>query len=280
MSLNSLPDDVLIEIFMRVPATIVCKTLELVCKRWHNLIETELFWIEKGFRDRRINQTIIKAFQERGFFEPKKYYFNSILNRNLLKNHSGYEGFKYWSSMPDLYDNDVYDDYNEPNNEEITKNVKKLIETYKVSSDMEKLGAWSIQHRNSSDSKENPSQNFVTLYNLAEKYQLIELCDDIIQKLKPEIEIKESYTKSENFGCKYFLKVFLINSNYEICDKFSFEDTMLQVDKVMWKSAKYTFSINNSVRYIIFYHAACDNHFYTDKKPNCKIANGSIKIMS
>ena len=72
MSLNSLPDDVLIEIFMRVPATIVCKTLELVCKRWHNLIETELFWIEKGFRDRRINQTIIKAFQERGFFEPKK----------------------------------------------------------------------------------------------------------------------------------------------------------------------------------------------------------------
>lgn len=284
MSIDTLPGDALTEIFAHVPAAILCKVLVLVCKRWHDLVESEPFWIEKGLRDRRLNLLIIKAFQEKiksSNFRAKHYYFNSILNRNLLKNPNGDKGFMYWSSMPDLSDNDGYDDYNEPNNEEITKNIFKLIRKFQLGEDddIEKLCAWSIQNSNLIQNKKDQSLNFVSLYNLAEKYQLIELNDDIIAKLKPRIEIKESYTKSEHFGCKYFLKVFLADSQYKIRDKYSFEDTMPQIDQVMWRTVKYTFNVNTPVRYIIFYHAACDNHFYTDKKPSCKIANGSIRIL-
>lgn len=276
--IETLPEEILEEIFILVPADVLCKTTLLVCKRWHDIIERDIFWIEKGIRDKKLNTQIVKKLETKGIFAAKKFYFNGIFNRNLLKNPFGDQGFDHWIAP---LDNSQFD------------NIDKKIEGIIKSSRTENSITKKVNNRSFMkiekppkglnnqilDKNEVPYGAFVTSYQKGERYQVIDFQDEfLIEQLAPEIEVKENYTERFDCGCKYGLRVYLVSSDYLIRDKFVFEDTLPQWGDAKWKEAKFTFKVAYPVRYLIFYHFGNDTQFWAGEYGS-KMTNGSVKII-
>ncbi len=96
--IQNLPDILLEEILINLPGTFLCKSASLVSKHWRDIIQNEMFWIEKNIRDKRLDRKAISYLNEKNALLPKKIYFNSVFNKNLLKNPCGNDGFMHWMS--------------------------------------------------------------------------------------------------------------------------------------------------------------------------------------
>ena len=83
--IQDLPNILLEEIFIRLPGTFLCKSASLVSKRWRNVIQKDIFWIEKSIRDKRLDRRVITYLYEKKALWPKRIYFDSVFNRNLIK---------------------------------------------------------------------------------------------------------------------------------------------------------------------------------------------------
>lgn len=95
--INELPDYLLEKIFFSFPANHLCKTLILVCKKWKSLIDKDSFWVQKCIYDKKITINLIRVFNESNIiWNPKKFYFNNLFRRNLIKNPCGNEFYNYW----------------------------------------------------------------------------------------------------------------------------------------------------------------------------------------
>ena len=53
--INELPEDLLEEIFINIPAKDLCLKTMRVCKKWRSIIDSDTFWIEKCLRDKKLD---------------------------------------------------------------------------------------------------------------------------------------------------------------------------------------------------------------------------------
>ena len=271
-AINSLPDDMLEEILIRIPAEFLCKNVTLVSKRWRNIIETDIFWIEKGLRDEKFDKKVIQILQEKNKLIPKQLYFNSIFNKNLLKNPYGDLGFKYWSSSK-INPKNSQSNYKKTLIDEIKAYKNSSSKNNSVNFKIEPIPIYSEKTINGSE-----VGCFVTSYTCGMKLQIIELDENFVENIQPKVEIQEFYTARRDCGSEYFLKVFIVNSKFEIIDSFNYDKWMPQWDDGEWKNVTHTFDFKEKFQYIVFYHAGKDTQFWAGNYGS-KMTNGSVKII-
>ncbi len=264
--LDVLPEEILEEIFILIPANILCKTVSLVCKQWCEILERDSFWVEKGIRDEKFDTRVVKELENKGIFDAKKFYFNGIFNTNLLKNPCGKEGFDHWIVPENYFFND--DDIQ----------AKKIInnQMYDGYAEIEEIPIGLNEQMLDKNGKEVSA--FVTSYIKGELYQVIDFQhEDLIEKLAPEIEVKENYTERFDCASEYGLKVYLVGSDFTVKDKFVFSETMPQWGDAKWKLVQHSFKVKYPVRYLIFYHYGKDRQNWAGNYGS-KMTNGSVKI--
>lgn len=283
-AINSLPDDMLEEILIRIPAEFLCKNVTLVSKRWRNIIETDIFWIEKGLRDEKFDKRVIQILQEKNKLIPKQLYFNCIFNKNLLKNPCGDLGFKYWVELESDHENieNLFKDVN---------NSKKYIDIYKKNYLNEKftLQSWYIECEQTGTAKnkqllkknKEPYKNFVTSFTLIAKLQVIDvgsfITEGFIEQYDVHLEVKEFYAARMDCGSRYILSVHLVDNDFNMVDNFYFQKRSLIETDGEWRIATHDFVIVKPFRYILFYHAGCDLKFWKGFYGS-KMTNSSVRI--
>jgi hypothetical protein len=270
--IDKLPDDLLEEIFLRLDGAQLCKSVNRVCKRWRDLLESDSFWTQMCIRDGKMNSHLSSILNKNQIaWSPKKTYFNNTFTKNLIKNPNGVDSFNYW-----YFDSlSMLDDITPRQLEEIIESCKKnrVVGLKLKSWDREwsnQLNSWSIESTQTGCSQNLNDKNgklltcFVTSYTLGEKMQVIDFQEeesiykDIILRLDSEIEIKESYTARDGIKCYYQLRVFLISNDFDLIDSFSHSD-YINTFPCPWKTVIHRFKVDpkrseKPVRYVLFYH--------------------------
>jgi hypothetical protein len=179
--LNDFPDDALEEIFLRVSGKDLNQNVSLVCKKWHDLIENDHFWIQKCIRDKRFTQEkldLLHSLAEKEL-NPKVFYFSAydLFEKNYLKNPCGNEEFKHWCFCRGL-------NLQITNTNELDEiNLKQIIEHYDQNESKiirEDRQWWKIEDDNHGtealfDEDGKQIKKFATSYSLGAKFQVIDL---------------------------------------------------------------------------------------------------------
>jgi len=271
--IQNLPDILLEEILINLPGTFLCKSASLVSKHWRDIIQSDMFWIEKNIRDNRLDRKTISYLNENNALLPKKIYFNRVFNKNLLKNPCGNDGFMHWlqaSQEPRDRTNvmNMINDYKKTLRNKTSSNILNFaIET-------EQTGTNNILYE--ADNK-TPLKNFVTSHSIGRKYQVIELDEDLIGHIKPKIVLSENWTERFDCGCQYYLSVLLVDATFQIVDWFKFEEVIPQWSDAEWKKVSHVFEVTKPVKYILYYHAGKDTQFWAGNY-GAKMTNSSVTI--
>jgi hypothetical protein len=264
--LNTLSDDLLEEIFIRVNGERLCKSVILVSKKWYNIISNDSFWIQKCLRDRKFNRDQIRILNEKfPDWSPKEIYFNSLLNKNLIKNQDGKDSFNNWCFCNYIC--------------KYRRNPKSMIDLYKKNKQLNQTSSnWNVEWSNRSngwaleahqtgafekllDEKGKELFCFVTSYHFAEKMQVVDLVKEGVNEhlLKDTvIEVSERYTRRFDASCHYNVKVWLISSDFEIIDEVAYSEH-IEDFPCGWNTFSHRFTLNSEtnkpVRYILFCHS-------------------------
>ena len=86
--LTDLPNDLLRETLLKLPAQELVKSCILVSKKWQNFVDSPAFWKEKCKLDHGYTDDMLVS--DSGDF--KKLYFQNPYSRNLVKNSRAEEG--------------------------------------------------------------------------------------------------------------------------------------------------------------------------------------------
>ena len=284
MRFDELPDDILIEIFVRCDPKSLCNSLNTVSRRWHDLIESQTFWIQKGLKDKKLNGELINLLSG-AQLDAKEFYFCDLFSRNLLKNPCAEMGFKHWINAR----GSGIDTFNSKRRIEpidVKSTIGDLKDKKPAQVDM--MSGWDIENEQNYvgepllDEQNQMFKCFVTSYSMGEKLQIIDLYEHeknrIIRQIDAPIKVSEFYVARKDCGSIYKLGVFLISEDYEIIDKFFYEDQMPQWSDGEWKQASHTFKSCKNVKYIIVYHAGVDTQFWAGNYGS-KMTNGSAQIL-
>ena len=87
--LDIVPEDVLFEISLRLPAKDLLLSCALVCKGWHDLIETEGFWRAKCVYDNVYSHKTLHLLPNE---QGKRLYMGRPYIYNLIKNYNARDG--------------------------------------------------------------------------------------------------------------------------------------------------------------------------------------------
>ena len=285
----NLPILVLENILLQINGQDLCKTCCLVCKNWLHLIELNSFWIKKCIKEKKLNNklkhNLDKKFKK---WKAKELYFNKLyVTANLLKNPNGKEMLKHWWIGRDRFNHSFNSaSYYFPKNLNygFSFNVKDTIDNYKrfKSDDSETTNKWAVYmcldkelacYNKKNGIYENFS--FVTQYSLGEKIQVIDLKEEMntdfyfddcgidIEENRLKLEITEYFSARNTFKYIYFLRVYLVSSNYEIVDSFKFEYVCRNDAKPLeWKKVIHRFNFDKTkIRFICYYHSGQVNIF-------------------
>ena len=83
------PDDILAEIFLRLPSLDVVRSCVLVCKDWNRVANTQTLWKDKSVRDFQFPEDQIRLLAGEDF---KVLYLRNPYCRNLLRNPDAHLG--------------------------------------------------------------------------------------------------------------------------------------------------------------------------------------------
>lgn len=204
--------------------------------------------------------------------------------KNFLKNPCGNEGFSDWCFCRQLNLRKSITGINE-------KKFKQIVEFYDVNKskiNREDEQRWRIEEDACGteplhDEDGKNIKKFATSYSMGEKFQVIDLnkeCKgvDFLVKLNAKIEVSEMYAPRFDCGCRYYLKVYLLDDAFSLVDSFVFEDSFPQWSEAVWKKASHVFDVNKKIRYIIFYHAGADTQFWAGFYGS-KMSSGCIRIL-
>nr|XP_051690335.1 uncharacterized protein LOC127487752 isoform X1 [Oryctolagus cuniculus]XP_051690336.1 uncharacterized protein LOC127487752 isoform X1 [Oryctolagus cuniculus] len=92
VSINALPEHILLELFAHVPARQLLLHCRPVCSLWRDLIDLATLWKRKCLREGFITEA-----WDQPVADWKIFYFLRSLHRNLLHNPCAEEGFEFWS---------------------------------------------------------------------------------------------------------------------------------------------------------------------------------------
>jgi hypothetical protein len=127
-----------------------------------------------------------------------------------------------------------------------------------------------------------PIRNFATSYKWTSKMQVIELNNDLITLLVAnglglKVTVGENYAARFDCGCRYQLRVLLVDDSLKIVDSFECNEKFPQWSDATWKSVRHVFHVKQPFRYIIFTHAGSDTQFWAGFYGS-KITNGSVIV--
>lgn len=269
--INDLPDDLLQDVFLHLNSEDLCSNVQLVCKRWYNIINTDHFWIQKSLNDYRLNEYLITRLNLKEIewnHLAKHIYFSNLFGKNLLVNSCGIDSFDNWCFIQNFNLKDLKKSVDFYNSNKIKNSSKWKFESHgygfqEILDENNNSIDWIIESDQTGsyskliDEHNTLYKNFSTSFG--EKMQLIDLNSIdlfLMNELKPDIEISEYYTARSDCGCEYYLSVFLISEKYELIDSFQHHDKIDQINSE-WKFISHVFkssSFVQPVRYILFYH--------------------------
>ncbi|XP_066231168.1 F-box only protein 6-like [Saccopteryx leptura] len=247
VSMNELPENILLEVFTHVPARQLLLHCRPVCSLWRDLIDVVTLWKCKSLRE---------GFVTENWDEPvddwKIFYFICSLRRNLLRNPCAEEGMTSWKI-----------DFNGGHQ-------------WKVESLPGDHGT------GFPDSKVR--KYFVTSYDLCLKSQLVDLkaegyWEELMDVYRPDITVKDWFAARADCGCTYEIQVQLVSADYIALA--SFEPTPVTIPQwndATWTEVSHTFSdYPPGVRYILFRHGGKDTQYWAGWY-GPRVTNSSIVI--
>nr|XP_035920933.1 F-box only protein 6 isoform X1 [Halichoerus grypus] len=247
VSINELPENILLELFTHVPAHHLVLHCRPVCSLWRDLIDLVTLWKRKCLREGFVTED-----WDQPVADWKIFYFLCSLRRNLLRNPCAEEGMTSWQidsnggdhwrveSLPGDHGTDFPD-----------SKVKKY---------------------------------FVTSFGMCLKSQLVDLkaegyWEELLDTFRPEIEVKDWFAARADCGCAYHIRVQLVSDNYIVLASFEPPPVIIdQWNNAEWTEVSHTFSdYPSGVRHILFQHGGKDTQFWAGWY-GPRITNSSIII--
>ncbi|XP_075459581.1 F-box only protein 6-like [Ascaphus truei] len=232
LSIDHLPENVLLEVLSLVPARDLIYRCLPVCRLWRDIIDSPTLWKTKCQSKRYIAKDCKRTPRD-----WKMFYFICQLKRNLLKNPCAEEGFRFWRLDVNEGDQwkveDLPGDHGKPFPD---AQVKKY---------------------------------FVTSYCSCEKSQVIDLKEegywqDLLDVSQPEIVIKDWFAARHDCRCQYNVLVQLLAADKTVLHEFSPSAiTIEKYNDAMWRQMEHTFrNYGPGVRYIYFQHGGSDTQLW------------------
>ncbi|XP_036112073.1 F-box only protein 6 [Molossus molossus] len=232
VSINELPETILLEVFTYVPARQLLLDCRPVCSLWRDLVDAVSLWKRKSLHE---------GFVTKDYDEPvtdwKIFYFLCSLRRNLLRNPCAEEGMRFWKIDRNGGDRWKVDSLHGPHGKDFPDTKVK--------------------------------HYFVTSYGLCLKSQMVDLkaegyWEELMDVFRPDIVIKDWFAARADCGCTYNIRVQLLSAtNITLA---SFEPptvTIPQWSDVEWTEVSHTFSdYPPGVRYILFQHGGKDTQYW------------------
>ncbi|XP_041352447.1 F-box only protein 6-like [Gigantopelta aegis] len=238
LSLNDLPDEILMIIFSNVPAKDLVQCCCLVNKSWYKVVEQQTLWRIKCQKERKYVPAVMPVSDD-----FKKLYFFNPYARNLIKNPCATEGMLHWKVTQKGGDQFVV---------EATPSGSVPLSTI-VDASSNVIGS---------------IKNWATSYSLCEKYQLVDLlaegCTEVVlDTWQPPIEVSEWYAGRFDCGCVYHLTVKLLSATKKVIKTFETEERVDQWAGKQWEQVMHTFKdYGTGVRYVQFTHSGKDTQFW------------------
>ncbi|GAB5574553.1 F-box only protein 6 isoform X1 [Prionailurus iriomotensis] len=270
VSINELPENILLEVFTHVPARQLLLRCRLVCSLWRDLIDLVTLWKRKCLREGFITED-----GDQPVADWKIFYFLHSLHRNLLRNPCAEEDMASWQidsnggdrwkveSLPGDHGTDFPD-----------SRVKKYFVTSFGEYEFTKvpsLGPLDWGHM--------PPRHRMCL-----KSQLVDLKaegygEELLDTFRPDIVVKDWFAARADCGCTYHIRVQLASADYIVLA--SFEPPPVTIDQwnnAKWTEVSYTFSdYPPGVRHILFQHGGKDTQFWAGWY-GPRVTNSSIVI--
>ncbi|XP_077881408.1 F-box only protein 6 isoform X1 [Ictidomys tridecemlineatus] len=247
VSINELPENILLELFTHVPARQLLLHCRPVCSLWRDLIDVVTLWKRKCLREGFVTED-----WDQPVADWKIFYFLCSLRRNLLRNPCAEEDMGSWridsnggdhwkvESLPGEHGTDFPD-----------PQVKKY---------------------------------FVTSYGMCLKSQLVDLkaegyWEELLDTFRPEIVVKDWFAARADCGCSYHIRVQLASADYIVLASFEPPPvTIHQWNDATWTEVSHTFSdYPPGVRHILFQHGGKDTQFWAGWY-GPRVTNSSIII--
>ncbi|KAB0377231.1 hypothetical protein FD755_011675 [Muntiacus reevesi] len=247
VSINQLPENILLEVFMHVPARQLLRNCRPVCCLWRDLIDLVSLWKRRCLREGYVTED-----WDQPVADWKVFYFLCSLRRNLLRNPCAEEDMRSWN-----IDSNGGDQWK----------VESL------------PGAHGIDFPDSKVKK-----YFVTSYDMCLKSQLIDLkaegyWEELLDKFRPDIEVKDWFAARADCGCTYHIRVKLTSADYLVLASFEPPPvTIHQWNDAKWTEVSHTFSdYPPGVRHILFQHGGKDTQFWAGWY-GPRVTNSSVVI--
>ncbi|XP_062587269.1 F-box only protein 6-like [Saccostrea cucullata] len=248
MDLSEVPDTVLLHVLSFVNEKDLLLRCSLVCKTWKQLIDSQTLWKTKCERAGYYSSKWL-PFPPDDF---KKYFFQNPYKRNLIQNPRALDKFNHWKIVKNGGDRFVVE--NKPSGSHPLEKFTDIKGPYKC---------------------------WVTSYGMCEKHQTIDLLKEgcspeVLDKIKPEIQVSEWY--AARFDCKmeYHIKVKLLDAESKELDKWSFSDEKPAGRD--WFQVEHIFTTYpEGLRYIKFQHKGKDRQFWAGHYGS-KFTNASVRF--
>ncbi|TEA33510.1 hypothetical protein DBR06_SOUSAS3910061 [Sousa chinensis] len=247
VSINQLPESILLEVFTHLPARQLLLNCRPVCSLWRDLIDLVTLWKRKCLHEGYVTED-----WDQSVADWKVFYFLCNLRRNLLRNPCAEEDMRAWKidsnggdqwkveSLPGAHGTDFPD-----------PKVKKY---------------------------------FATSYEMCLKSQLIDLkaegyWEELLDKFRPDIVVKDWFAARADCGCTYHIRVQLASADYIVLASFEPPPmTVHQWNDARWTEVSHTFSdYPPGVRHILFQHGGKDTQFWAGWY-GPRVTNSSIVI--
>lgn len=245
--MNSVPEGVLLEILCAVPAVELILRCRAVCALWRALIDSPALWKTKCQRD-----GLVCGRYTRSPPDWRMFYFLHLWKRNLLRNPSAAEDFKYWDKKEEGGD------------------------------------GWKVEILPGDHGRQFPDESvkkyFVTSYGLCLKSQMIDLqqegySEEFMDVVQPNIVIKDWYAARHDCGSRYQILVQLLSQDRTVIAEYHPETVYIeQWSPPEWSQIEFSFSdYGPGVRYIYFQHGGQDTQFWAGWY-GIRVTNSSVTI--
>lgn len=232
VSINALPEHILLELFAHVPARQLLLHCRPVCSLWRDLIDLATLWKRKCLREGFVTEA-----WDQPVADWKIFYFLRSLHRNLLDNPCAEDGLRAWQ-----IDSNGGDE-------------------------------WQVESCPGAHGTNFPDPSvkkyFVTSYSMCLKSQLVDLkahgyWEELLDKVRPDIEVRDWFAARADSGCSYHLRVQLTSADYIVLASFEPPPvTIHQWNDAAWTEVSHTFSdYPPGVRHVFFQHGGKDTQFW------------------
>jgi len=246
---QSIPSEILEEIFLRLSTQELLLSLSLVCKKWRQIIENSTFWRNKVLLE---NIDIPRNILQNPELEWKFYASLTLANdyeANLIQNGCGEDvEVLIIHQAIELENNSDDNDSPWPDYPHWT-----VLSSGGQGWTLELLGT---QENNLTGLTRNAC--YSTSFQYCTKEQIVHLCipGKILDMFQPDIIVSDYYNKSPGHGAVYELKVYILDGCGKVLGKpFNFRDVIDRADADRWRKVSHTFSAYGvGARFVKFYH--------------------------